>query len=178
MGSGVWTVSAYENYAAKRGMSISADGTLNIDSNQSHFTNRSLSEDLNPRNIIRECCNTEEHPNTLPVILALDVTGSMGDVAIEIAKKLNPIMTDLLSKYRDIEFCVMGIGDLAYDYAPIQMSQFESDTRIAEHLDKIYFEFGGGADPSATNGEMKYVYVKWLIRRLPKQHRLEPYHCI
>ena len=146
MGSGVWTASAYKDYATKRGMSISADGTLNIDSNQSHFTNRSLSEDLNPRNIIRECCNTEEHPNTLPVILALDVTGSMGDAAVEIAKKLNLIMTDLLSKYRDVEFCVMGIGDLAYDCAPIQMSQFESDTRIAEHLDKIYFEFGGGGN--------------------------------
>lgn len=146
MGSGVWTASAYRDYATKRGMSISVDGVLNIDSNQSHFTNRSLSEDLNPQNIIRECCNTEEHPNTLPVILALDVTGSMGDVAVEIAKKLNPIMTDILSKHRDIEFCVMGIGDLAYDYAPIQMSQFESDTRIAEHLDKIYFEFGGGGN--------------------------------
>ena len=71
MGSGVWTASAYKDYATKRGMSSSADGTLNIDSNQSHFTNRSLSEDLNPRNIIRECCNTEEHPNTLPIIYAL-----------------------------------------------------------------------------------------------------------
>ena len=146
MGSGVWTACAYKDYATKRGMSISADGTLNIGSNQSHFINRSLNEDLNPQNIVRECCNTEEHPNTLPVILALDVTGSMGDVAVEIAKKLNPVMTNLLSKYRDIEFCVMGIGDLAYDHAPIQMSQFESDTRIAEHLDKIYFEFGGGGN--------------------------------
>lgn len=146
MGSGTWTALAYRDYATKRGTSISADGTLNIDSNQSHFINRSLNEDLNPQNIVRECCNTEEHPNTLPVILALDITGSMGDVAVEIAKKLNPVMTNLLSKYRDIEFCVMGIGDLAYDHAPIQMSQFESDTRIAEHLDKIYFEFGGGGN--------------------------------
>lgn len=146
MGSGTWTALAYRDYATKRGTSISADGTLNIDSNQSHFINRLLNEDLNPQNIVRECCNTEEHPNTLPVILALDVTGSMGDVAVEIAKKLNPVMTNLLSKYRDIEFCVMGIGDLAYDHAPIQMSQFESDTRIAEHLDKIYFEFGGGGN--------------------------------
>lgn len=146
MGSGTWTALAYRDYTTKRGTSISADGTLNIDSNQSHFINRSLNEDLNPQNIVRECCNTEEHPNTLPVILALDVTGSMGDVAVEIAKKLNPVMTNLLSKYRDIEFCVMGIGDLAYDHAPIQMSQFESDTRIAEHLDKIYFEFGGGGN--------------------------------
>ena len=41
---------------------------------------------------------------------------------------------------------IMGIGDLAYDYAPIQASQFESDVRIAEHLDKVYMEHGGGGN--------------------------------
>ena len=41
---------------------------------------------------------------------------------------------------------VMGIGDLAYDKAPIQISQFESDVRIAEWLDKIYMEHGGGGN--------------------------------
>lgn len=40
----------------------------------------------------------------------------------------------------------MGIGDLAYDSCPIQASQFESDIRIAEQLDKVYFEFGGGGN--------------------------------
>lgn len=45
-----------------------------------------------------------------------------------------------------VEFMVMGIGDLAYDSCPIQASQFESDIRIAEQLDKVYFEFGGGGN--------------------------------
>ena len=44
------------------------------------------------------------------------------------------------------EIMVMAIGDLAYDNSPIQMSQFESDIRIAENLDKIYFENGGGGN--------------------------------
>lgn len=51
MGGGVWTASAYKDYAVKRGMFISADGTLNIGSNQSHFINRSLNEDLNPHTL-------------------------------------------------------------------------------------------------------------------------------
>lgn len=40
----------------------------------------------------------------------------------------------------------MGIGDLSYDRFPIQASQFESDIRIAEQLEKVYFEFGGGGN--------------------------------
>ena len=40
----------------------------------------------------------------------------------------------------------MGVGDLAYDDGPIQISQFESDIRIAEQLDKLWFEFGGGGN--------------------------------
>ena len=55
-------------------------------------------------------------------------------------------MTKLYEKISDVEFMVMGIGDLAYDDCPIQASQFESDIRIAEQLDKIYFEFGGGGN--------------------------------
>jgi hypothetical protein len=55
-------------------------------------------------------------------------------------------MTSLYDKVPDIEFMIMGIGDMAYDNAPVQASQFESDIRIAQHLDKIYFESGGGGN--------------------------------
>lgn len=70
----------------------------------------------------------------------------MGQTAVEIAKRLNEIMTKLYGQIKDVEFMIMGIGDLAYDSYPIQASQFESDIRIAEQLDKIYFEFGGGSN--------------------------------
>ncbi|MCM1579032.1 MAG: VWA domain-containing protein, partial [Ruminococcus sp.] len=93
-----------------------------------------------------ECRDSEEHPATVPVILALDVTGSMGGAAVETAKRLNTVMTSLYDSTKDVEFMIMGIGDLAYDRAPIQASQFESDIRIAEQLDKIYFEAGGGGN--------------------------------
>ena len=55
-------------------------------------------------------------------------------------------MTETYKKVKDVEFLVMGIGDLAYDNAPIQASQFESDIRIVEQLDKVYFERGGGGN--------------------------------
>lgn len=147
MGCGSWTSDSFKSYSKSVGRSVSKSGVIDSDySNQEMFKARYLDSALDPKNVIRECCDSEEHPNTLPVILALDVTGSMGAAAVEVAKKLNVIMTKLYEDVKDVEFMIMGIGDLSYDDCPIQVSQFESDIRIAEQLDKIYFEFGGGGN--------------------------------
>lgn len=147
MGCGSWTSDSFKSYSKSVGRSVSKSGVIDsVYSNQEMFKARYLDSALDPKNVIRECCDSEEHPNTLPVILALDVTGSMGEAAVEVAKKLNVIMTKLYKDVKDVEFMIMGIGDLAYDDCPIQVSQFESDIRIAEQLDKIYFEFGGGGN--------------------------------
>lgn len=147
MGCGSWTSDSFKSYSKSVGRSVSKSGVIDSDySNQEMFKAKYLDPALDPKNVIRECCDSEEHPNTLPVILALDVTGSMGNAAVEVAKKLNVIMTKLYKDVKDVEFMIMGIGDLAYDDCPIQVSQFESDIRIAEQLDKIYFEFGGGGN--------------------------------
>lgn len=147
MGGGSWTKKDYVNYSCSVGRSVATDGSLDASyTAQDLFTSRRIQPELNPYKVMRECCDNEEHPNTIPVILALDVTGSMGSAAAEVAKKLNTVMTELYDKVTDVEFLVMGIGDLSYDSAPIQASQFESDVRIAEQLDKIYFEGGGGGN--------------------------------
>ena len=147
MGSGVWRDDTFRNYSRKAGRSVDSRGRLTGNmSNQQMFTARELDPMLDPRDAFRECCDSEEHPNTVPVILALDVTGSMGQAAVEVAKQLNVIMTKLYEKVTDVEFMIMGIGDFAYDRCPLQVSQFESDIRIAEQLDKIFFEFGGGGN--------------------------------
>ena len=147
MGSGSWTTQSFTNYSASVGRSVNSDGTLRGNySAQDMFTRRRIATELDPKNVIRECVDNAEHPCTKPVILALDVTGSMGKAAVEVAKQINTVMTELYSKVSDIEFMVMGIGDLAYDNAPLQVSQFESDIRIAEQLDKVFFEGGGGGN--------------------------------
>lgn len=143
MGHGRWTRDEFADYSTKAGKSY--DRTTDRVSGQT-FKVLQLDKSLDPKNVVRTCVNTDEHPNTIPVILALDVTGSMGGACQETAECLGKIMTDLYGKYTDIEFMMMGIGDLAYDDAPIQASQFESDVRIAEALDKIYMEHGGGGN--------------------------------
>lgn len=148
MGGGSWTRASFDAYSCSTKGVDSVTFAASTATAQDIFKARSIDPDLNPFNVVRECVDTEEHPNTFPVILALDVTGSMGGSAAKVAKSLGEIMESLYDSkiVPDIEFCVMAIGDLYCDDAPIQISQFESDVRIAEHLDKVFFERGGGAN--------------------------------
>jgi len=158
MGSGTFSARSLAAYCCTTGaMYDHATGRV---SNQT-FKSVQIDPSLDPKRFtIRECVNSDEHPKTVPVILALDVTGSMGPACRETAAALGIIITNLYKKFKDIEFCVMGIGDLAYDDAPIQMSQFESDVRIAEALDKIYIEGGGGGNAFESYTAAWYMGLK------------------
>lgn len=145
MGGGSWTSASYVTHSTT-GRGYASMDAFTKASTQELYRSRSLESVLNPMNVMRECCDSDEHPNTVPVILALDVTGSMGTAASAIAKQLNDIMTGIYEQVKDVEFLIMAIGDLSYDRAPIQASQFESDIRIAEQLEKVYFEAGGGGN--------------------------------
>ena len=142
MGGGSWTTCSYVTHSTTTRGFASMDAFNNA-STQELYRSKKLDKMLDPKNVIRECCDSEEHPNTKPVILGLDVTGSMGSAAEAVAKQLNDIMTSAYEKVKDVEFMTMAIGDLSYDIAPLQVSQFESDIRIAEQLEKVYFEGHG-----------------------------------
>ena len=161
MGYGSWNSTSYTTYAYNTGRSVTSTGTL-CDSYtaQDIFKARGLDLKLSPYKVLRECKDSDEHPNTIPVILALDVTGSMGPTAAEVAKKLNELMTQLYSSVPDVEFMIMGIGDVYCDSAPIQVSQFESDVRIAEWTDRIYFEGGGGGNGYESYTAAWYMGLK------------------
>lgn len=158
MGSGVFNSSVYASYSTRTGGSYDYS-TGRVKGKELKATH--LSSGLNPRNFkVRECANSDEHPNTIPVILALDVTGSMGDACTETLSALGVIITNLYEKFQDIEFCIMGIGDLECDDAPVQMSQFESDVRIAAALDQIYREQGGGGNGYESYTAAWYMGLK------------------
>lgn len=169
MGGGSWTTQAYTNYSTSKGRTVSTSyingvATASLAnsnySTQEFYKASSLDKALDPYKVMRECCDTEEHPETIPVIFGLDVTGSMGSSLELVAKKLNEIMTRIYQEVKDVEFMIMGIGDLYCDSAPIQISQFESDIRIAEQLEKVYFERGGGG-----NGYESYTAAWYMGSR-------------
>jgi len=112
------------------------------------FSARSMEERFNPYYItMRESRDNEDHPNSTPVIIGLDTTGSMGYLSAEIAKNgLNETMLKIYSTkpIEDPQIMFAAIGDVV-DRAPLQVTQFESDIRIAEQLLALWLE-GSGAD--------------------------------
>lgn len=127
------------------------------------FTSRSLSEHLDIKSYtktgldgkmvltttIRESRDSEEHPESFPIIIALDVTGSMGYIPKNLIKDGFP---EMMKKIMDegvqhAQVCFMGIGDAECDSAPIQMGQFETSDELCEQwLKSIYLEGGGGGN--------------------------------
>ena len=109
MGGGTWTTSSFASYSTSKGRSYDAVTCSLAGSytSQEMYTQKYLNEKLNPKNVLRECLDSEEHPKTIPVILALDVTGSMGDAAVEVAKDINVVMTRLFKDVKDIEFMII-----------------------------------------------------------------------
>ncbi len=114
------------------------------------FKVTNLQERFDPRFInFREARDSQEHPNSTPIIIGLDVTGSMGYLSASIAKEgLNETMMKLYATnvVPDPQIMFAAVGDIS-DHAPLQVTQFESDIRIAEQLLNLWLEGAGGDGP-------------------------------
>lgn len=106
--------------------------------------------DMNPKGInFREARDSDVHPESVPVIVALDVTGSMDRIPeVLIKEKLGALMETLINNgVKHATICFVAIGDHEYDRAPLQIGQFESGTTELDHwLSGINIEKGGGGN--------------------------------
>jgi hypothetical protein len=118
------------------------------------FTSKSINNAMNPHGVkVREARDSAEHPNSLAIILGLDVTGSMGSVPHYLVKEGLPHIMETIIKNGepDPQLLFMGIGDHEYDRAPLQIGQFESsDELLDKWLTDIYLEGGGGGNPGES----------------------------
>jgi hypothetical protein len=98
---------------------------------------------------VRESRDSELFPKSTPIILACDVTGSMGMVAEDIVRhRLDMLVREIIERrpVSDPHLMVMATGDAFTDYAPIQATQFETDIKIAEQMTEIWLEGNGGGN--------------------------------
>lgn len=114
------------------------------------YSSRMMNKLLDPKGVrLRESRDSIEFPRSTPLIVGIDVTGSMGIIADVIARKgLGTLFTGVLDRkpIEDPQVMFMAIGDANCDQAPLQVSQFETDVRIIEQLTQIWIEHGGGGN--------------------------------
>lgn len=143
MGSGSYTAHDWDRLRKTRGITTDA-GADNL------FKNKTMLDKFNPKFISkRESRDNDEHPNSTPIAIGVDVTGSMGYLSEEIVKNsLNELMKKLYASnvIPDPQLMFAAIGDVG-DAAPLQVTQYESDIRIAEQLLELWLEGRGGDGP-------------------------------
>ena len=110
---------------------------------------------LDPKNIdVRESRDSDANPQSTPIGIFLDVTGSMGMLADNIAKKgLGVTFQGILDRkpVSDPHLLVGAIGDIRYDRSPLQVTQFETGVpAMTSQIEKIFLEHGGGGNSTES----------------------------
>jgi hypothetical protein len=126
------------------------------------FTQSSLAPELDPGRIpVRESCDSPANPDSTPIILGVDETGSMGVLAEVIIKQgLGTIMKAIYDRrpVTDPHILCMALGDAFTDAAPLQVTQFEASVEpLTNQVRKLYLEGNGGG-----NGGESYA-LAWLF---------------
>ena len=151
MGGSSFSFNAYEDLSR----------TYSTKSQSQIFASNMVST-MNPKDLtFRECRDTPGvHENSVPIIVGLDVTGSMGSIPENLIKnKLGKLMELLINNgVKDASICFLGIGDHISDDSPLQVGQFESGTdELDKCLTSIYIEHGGGGQ------RMESYQLAWLF---------------
>ena len=152
-----WEPDAWKTYSS----------TTKAKSASAIYTKTALAVDtMSPTNVLRESCDSPVNPESTPIIVALDVTGSMGRIAVNIARDgLGVLFQNILDKkpVSDPHIMIAGVGDIDYDRAPLQVSQFESNIIITKWLEDLYLEGGGGGN-SCESYDLPYYFAAYRTK--------------
>jgi len=99
--------------------------------------------------LLREARDSEVHPNSFPIIIGLDLTGSMLDIPQNLIQTGLPKMVSNMIQggVQSPAILFLGVGDHEWDKYPLQIGQFESgDEELDLWLSRTYLEGGGGAN--------------------------------
>jgi hypothetical protein len=147
MGNGRWDSGAWGAYAQK---ATAGKTQAQI------FTSRSMKDEFDPAKIsMRESRDSADNPVSTPIILASDVTGSMGMIAEVLMRDgLNTLATEIYARkpVTDPHILIAAVGDAKTDRAPLQVTQFEADIRVAEQARELWLEGNGGGNGGESYG--------------------------
>ncbi len=163
MGGGSWDTGAYHTSTATRKASGVADFAYTASATSVH-TN------LDPKRINSkpfgklEARDSTEHPKSNPVLVCFDVTGSNIQRAVDFQKRL-PNLMELLNKYLDDPQVAVAAND-DYSYAhhnTIQVSDFESDNRVDDHIRNVFLVGLGGDNDGESYDLLLYTAARKVV---------------
>jgi hypothetical protein len=117
---------------------------------------------MNPNGVkARESRDSAEHPNSVSIAFALDVTGSMGEIPALLAKQELPHFMKLLldCKIPDPQLLFMAVGDAFSDSAPLQVGQFESTAELMDQWLTWSFLEGNGGGQGKESYELAMYFL-------------------
>jgi len=101
---------------------------------------------LSPWQVVRQSRDSADHPDSVPIIIALDVSGSMGVIPHELATETLPtFMKIVMTVLPDPQVLFIAFGNVFGDRSPLQVGQFESSAELIDKwLALAHLEGGGG----------------------------------
>lgn len=152
------------NYSSTIGAKIASGTSFAYDSKVRSTGKYQAHETLDPTKLnkagvnIREARDSVEHPNTVPITVGLDVTGSMANTPRIVQQSLSKLFGLLVRKgyCEDPALQISAYGDAFSDYVPLQVSQFESSNNLDMHLDNLFLEGNGGGNGGETASLLWY----------------------
>ncbi|WP_280296670.1 hypothetical protein [Nocardia abscessus] len=178
MGYGHWDDSAYhaaKTFRAARGID---DFGYTAQLRAEAPANWRVHPMLDPLGVTaRECRDSAEHGNSLPIAVLFDVTGSMGRVPRIMQDKLGTLHGLLRRKgyAEDPQILFGAIGDADTDRVPLQIGQFESDNRMDEQLRAVFLEGGGGGQKSESYELAAYFLATHIVTDAWEKRRKKGY---
>ena len=160
------------SYRAK----ISGYYTSSVDETFAQQKERKAHESMLPKNaLLRECRDSDIHPFTVPIIMGLDVTGSMLNIPQDLIKDgLPTLMGNIIQRgVLDASLMFLAIGDHECDRFPLQVAQFESgDAELDMWLTRTYLEGNGGGNAGESYLLAYYYAARHVITDAwEKRHR-------
>ncbi|KMV15903.1 hypothetical protein ACT17_22605 [Mycolicibacterium conceptionense] len=163
MGSGSWSDHTYNAAATFRSRSGISDFGYSATVKSAPSSTWKAHADLDPKGVtVRESRDNAEHPESTPVAVLFDVTGSMGSVPVTMQGKLPQLHGLILRKgyATDPQIMFGAIGDADTDRIPLQVGQFESDNRMDDQLRSIVLEGNGGGQKSESYDLAAYFMAR------------------
>lgn len=175
MGSGRWDDKSYRSASSTR----ASKGIDDFDYSSRADSSTPVHPNLDPKRINKkpfkklESRDSKEHPESNAIFVSFDVTGSNIERAREAQKKL-PNLMDMLEKYLpDPQVLFAANDDIHVEPIKcVQISDFESDNRIDEHLRNILLVGNGGGNDGESYDLIIYAAAfKTVLDCMEKRNR-------